>query len=602
MRRPGDIQAMAEMEVQRASNRGAVAKRLGSELKPYRGTLLVVLLFSTIYATAQGVGPKVISKAIDDDIVHGDKRGLLLKILLLLLIYTLSAIAQRMQSFRIGTVGQKVLATMRGRLFSHLQKLPLGFFDKRPIGDLMSRLVSDVDTLNQFFSQGVTQLLGSVVGLTGVLVAMLLMNVRLALACFTLIPVMLFATWAFAARARRAYRKTRETVGDVTAELQEEIVGVRQAQAFNRTEVNIQKFKQRNAANRDANVSASGITSAFSPTIELLSTISIALVIGYGSYLVFQDQLTVGQMGAFLIYVQGFFRPLQMIASVYTLAQSALAGAERIYGIFDEPTEPADTSESLEVKASAGRIQFEKVSFGYDQNRHVLHEVDFDAPAGKTVAIVGKTGAGKTTIASLIPRFYDVNGGTVRLDGEDVRKLRRESLRRQIAIVLQEPFLFTGTIASNIALGKPDATPEEIERAAKAVHAHDFIAALPKGYQSVLGEGGATLSQGQRQLLAFARAVLADPRILILDEATANIDTRTEMLIQQALSSLLKGRTSVVIAHRLSTIRNADQILVMDAGKIIERGTHDELMAKGGKYSELYSRQFADLGRAATAS
>jgi ATP-binding cassette subfamily B protein/subfamily B ATP-binding cassette protein MsbA len=487
-----------------------------------------------------------------------------------------------------------VLASVRTRLFEQLQALPLSYFDKRPIGDLMSRLLSDVDTLNQFFSQGLTQLLGSLLGLVGVLVAMLALNVRLALACFTIIPVMLLTTWFFAARARNAYRKTRQTVGNVTAELQEEIVGVRQAQAFNRTDENIRRFRGRNAANRDANVAAVGITSAFSPAIDVLATLATALVIGYGGHLALQGQLSVGLLAAFLIYTQQFFRPVQLAASVYTLMQSALAGAERIYSILDETREPADAPEALVLERAEGRITFEGVSFAYDTSPPVLHDVSFEIAPGQTVALVGRTGAGKTTVANLIPRFYDATAGVVRLDGEDVKRVTRASLRRQMATVIQEPFLFSGSVAENIGYGRPGASREEIEQAARAVHAHDFIAALPKGYDSVLGESGATLSQGQRQLLAFARAVIAEPRVLILDEATANIDTRTEALIQRALTTLLAGRTSVVIAHRLSTIRNADLILVIDAGRITERGTHEELMARNGLYAELYHRQFRE--------
>jgi len=594
MRRAGDIQSIASLEPEKAQRRGQVARRLLRELRPHRSTLLAALGFVTVMAVTSGVAPMLVRRAIDYDIGSGDGRSLLQTMGMLLVVYVVGSACARAQIRRVGVVGQHVLAGVRERLFGHLLELPLGYFDRRPIGDLMSRLLSDVDTLNQLFSQGLMQLIGSLFGLLGVMVAMLAQDVRLALACFTIIPVMVLTTWFFAARARKAYRKTRETVGDVTANLQEEIVGVRQAQAFNRTELNIQRFRDRNAANRDANVQATGVTSAFSPAIDVLATLSTALVIGYGGLRVLQGQMTVGLLAAFLLYVAGFFRPVQLAATTYTLMQSALAGAERIYAILDEAPEPEDARDAKEIQRAEGRIEFRDVSFSYDPLRPVLLGVSFTVQPGQTVALVGRTGAGKTTVASLVPRLYDATGGAVLLDGVDVRQVTRRSLRRQMSMVLQEPFLFSGTIAENIAYGKPDASREEIERAARAVHAHELIAALPRGYDTPIGESGATLSQGQRQLLAFARAVLTDPRVLILDEATANIDTRTEALIQMALGKLLAGRTSIVIAHRLSTIRTADQILVIDQGKVAEQGTHEQLMARGGLYAELYARQFVE--------
>ena len=588
------IQSIAEVPQEKAADRGATARRLLSELATYRREMLVVLVLVVLGAVSQAGGPWLIGRAIDRYILKGNPTGLLWTMLVLLGVYAVGAFASRGQVYQVGYIGQGVLARFRERIFDRIQHLPLRYFDKRPVGDLMSRVTNDVDTLNQLFSQGLTQLLGSLFSLIGIVIAMLFLDWRLALACFLVIPIMLLTTSFFARRARTAFRLTRETVGDVTAGIQEDIVGVREAQAFDRTEENIVRFRERNAANRNANVQAVAITSAFAPAINVLSTLATALVIGYGGYLVFSGSLTVGILTAFLIYIQQFFRPIQLASQVYTQAQAALAGAERIYNILDEEPEPQDPPEVEQPGRFEGRITFEDVSFAYDPGRPVLRDVSFEAEPGQTIALVGPTGAGKTTIASLIPRFYDVTEGSVKIDGRDVRQFARKDLRAEIGMVLQEPFLFSGTIAENIGYGNLDATREEVEAAARTASAHDFISALPEGYDTVLGEGGGSLSQGQRQLLSFARAVLADPRVLILDEATSNVDTRTEATIQRALAILLEGRTSVVIAHRLSTIRNADQILTVQDGRIAERGTHDELLKKNGLYADLYRRQFRD--------
>ena len=588
------IESIASVPQERAENRGTTARRLISELRPYGGQLALGLFLVVVGALSQAGGPYLIGRAIDRYILRGDVPGLLWTMLILLGVYVAGTLATLGQIRQVGGVGQRVLASLRERIFDRLLRLPLRYFDRRPVGDLMSRVTNDVDTLNQLLSQGFTQLLGSFFSLIGIVVAMLLLDWRLALVCFTIIPVMLLVNVYFARRARRAFRTTRETVGDVTAGLQEEITGVREAQAFNRTEANIARFRERNAANRTANVQAVAITSAFAPAIDVLSTLATAVVIGYGGYLVVTGTLSVGLLAAFLIYVQQFFRPIQLASQVYTQAQAALAGGERIYNILDEDPEPPDPPGMPSLGTIEGRIEFEGVTFGYEPGRPVIHDVSFEIEPGQTVALVGPTGAGKTTIANLVPRFYDATGGSVRVDGRDVREVKRESLREGIATVLQEPFLFSGTVAENIGYGRQDAMREEVEAAARVASAHDFVSELPDGYDTVLGGGGGNLSQGQRQLLSFARAVLANPRILILDEATSNIDTRTEALIQRALGTLLEGRTSVVIAHRLSTIRTADLILVVADGRIAERGTHAELLEKGGLYADLYRRQFRE--------
>jgi ATP-binding cassette subfamily B protein/subfamily B ATP-binding cassette protein MsbA len=592
------IESIARAPQEYAENKGAAARRLLSELGPYRRRLFLIFVLVVLGALAQAGGPWLIGRAIDEDILGGNTRGLFQTMLLLVGVYATGTLAQGGQIRQVGAVGQSLLAALRARIFERLQHLPLGYFNRRPVGDLMSRVTNDVDTLNQLLSQGLTQLLGSLFSLLGIVVAMLVLDIRLALVCFTIIPVMLLVTSFFARRARKAFRNTRETVGSVTANLQEEIVGVREAQAFNRTKANIARFQERNAANRVANVQAVAITSAFAPTIDALSTLATAVVIGYGGYLVYIDSLSIGLLTAFLIYVQQFFRPIQLASQVYTQAQAALAGAERIYNVLDEELELADPPGTPELGQIEGRIEFKDVWFAYEPGYPVLKGVSFTAEPKQTVTLVGATGAGKTTVANLIPRFYDVTSGSVRVDGRDVREVSRGSLRANIATVLQEPFLFSGTIAENIAYARAGdekpATREEIERAASVVQAHEFISKLPEGYDTLLGEGGGSLSQGQRQLLSFARAVLADPHILILDEATSNIDTRTEAVIQEALRRLLAKRMSIVIAHRLSTIRNADQILMIEEGRIAERGTHASLLAAGGLYADLYRRQFRE--------
>ena len=591
------IESLASASGEQASDRSAIARRLVRELAPYKPQLLKAFGLIVLSASAQAGGPWLIGRTIDTQITRGDRSGLLWSMVVLLAIYLVGTAATRAQVFQVGTIGQHVLASLRTRLFDRFQRLPLIFFDRRPIGDLISRVTNDVDTLNQFLSQGITQLLGSFFSLIGIVIAMIFLNWRLALVSFTIIPLMLLTTTAFASRARQAFRTARETTGNVTAELQEEISGVREAQAFNRTDFNIERFRQRNAANRNANVSAVGVTSGFAPAMDVLSTLANALVIGFGGYLAFNNELTVGVLTAFLIYVQQFFRPIQLASQVYTQAQASLASAERIYAILDEPGERGDVPGAIDLPEIQGDVRFDQVTFSYVPGRSVLRQISFDAKAGQTVAVVGPTGAGKTTIVNLIPRFYEPDQGTIRIDGHDISTVTRRSLRTQLAIVLQEPFLFAGSVAENIAFGRDNPSQEEIEAAAKAVDADHFIRQLADGYETPLGERGAGLSEGQRQLLSFARAILADPRILILDEATSRIDTRTEQTIQRALATVLQGRTSIVIAHRLSTVRNADLILVIDDGEIVERGTHAELIEANGLYAELYRRQFRD-GRA----
>jgi ABC-type multidrug transport system fused ATPase/permease subunit len=609
---------MAELPQERAERSSLVLRRLLTYLQPYWKQLLVVLALTIIGAATQALGPYLIGRAIDSSIGQRDRAGLNQTMLLLLGTYLAGFVASRLQFRLMGEIGQHTLSRLRTEIFATIQRLSLRFFDRQPAGDLISRLTNDTDVLNQLFSQGLVQVLGSLFGLIGILIAMLALDWRLALASSVVIPLMLLLTSVFSRLSRRAFRRTRESIGNVSSEIQEEIAGVKVAQAFNRTGVNQQRFELRNAANRDANISATAITSAFTPVVDVLSTLATAIVAGYGGYLALNQLVTVGVVVAFLTYVQQFFRPIQSLSTFYTTAQASLAAAERIFELVDTPSDLADRPGARELPPIEGRVTFDRVSFSYgerpgaDEGRItedeasgsasfvlrpsslVLSDITLDVQAGQTIAVVGPTGAGKTTLVNMIGRFYDVGDGAVLVDGIDVRDVTKSSLRSQMGVVLQDSFLFSGTVADNIRYGRLDATDAQIEAAAQAAHAHDFIMRLPDGYATMLGERGNTLSQGQRQLLGIARALLRDPRILILDEATSSVDSRTEALIQSALQTLLQGRTSFVIAHRLSTIRDADQVLVMQSGQIVERGTHNQLLARNGLYADLYRRQFRD--------
>ncbi len=588
----GPMHRVASGEEEYAKNRGEVVTRLVRYLKPYWLPVLGAMILVLVNAATQAAGPFLIGRAIDQFIGQGDKAGLSYTMIALAVVYLAGMISMRYQIYLMSVAGQKVLADMRVQIFEKVEKLSLQYVEDKDAGDLMSRLVNDIDAINNFLSQGLTQSIGSLFAIVGVVIAMFALNWQLALAAFAVIPIMYITTTFFSNRARQAYRKTRETIGDVSADLQEELSGVKVSQAFNRGDTNIRKFMLRNAANRDANVNANAITSAFAPAMDLLSSIDTAIVAGLGGYMAIQGTITVGIVVAFLQYVQNFFRPIATIAQVWTIAQSAFAAAERVFELIDTEPDIQDISGATQLQTIDGRIVFENVTFGYDPSNPVLSGINLETDPGQTVAVVGPTGAGKSTLVNLIPRFYEVTEGSVSLDGLDVREVTQNSIRSQMGMVLQEPFLFSGTVMNNIRYGRLDATDDEVISASKAANAHDFIERLPEKYDAEVGERGSLLSQGQRQLLSIARAILANPRVLILDEATSSVDTRTEVLIQKALNHLLEGRTSFVIAHRLSTVRNADLILAMDSGKIIERGTHDELIEIDGLYADLYRRQF----------
>ncbi|HIK41528.1 MAG TPA: ABC transporter ATP-binding protein [Thermoleptolyngbya sp. M55_K2018_002] len=558
---------------------------------PYRQEIPIALLLVMLGATTQSIGPLLIGWAIDHLILQGNWPGLARLLVLLVVIYVLGVVAIRGQIWRIGNMMQRVLGQLRQDLFTKVQSLPVSFFDRSEAGDLMSRLLNDVNTVNQAFGLTVPQMLGQTFSLVGIIIAMLSMNLQLGLLSNLVVPVMIFTTGFFSRWARRRFRVARETIGELSAKLEEDISSVREAQAFNRTQLNIQEFDSLNEANRRANVQAVAVTSAFLPSIDFLNTLATAGVMAYGGYLAVTGAMSVGVVTAFLLYVQQFFRPIQILSQFYTQAQSGLAGLDRIFLLLDEPVTLQDAPNATEMPPIRGEVRFESVSFGYTENQRVLQEVSLVAEPGQMVALVGPTGAGKSTIINLILRFYDVTEGAVKIDGIDVRRVTQSSLRRQIGIVLQDNLLFSGTVAENIAFGAPNTSQAEIEAAAQTANVHEFITSLPQGYSTLLGERGAPLSQGQRQLVSIARAVLIDPKILILDEATSSIDTRTEALVQEAIARLLQNRTSFVIAHRLSTVTQADQVLVVQQGQIAERGTHAELIAQKGIYANLYALQ-----------
>jgi ABC-type multidrug transport system fused ATPase/permease subunit len=596
-------------EKESAQDSVAALRRLLTYFSPYTGLLAIVGVLLLVNAAFEVVGPYLVEVAIDQFIVPSGaeqpgwlaslapegtpQTGGLTRVMLILLgTYLLRWFSMGGQAYLMSVMGQKVLFRMRTQILERIHGLSLKFFDEYEAGDLMSRLVNDTEVINQVFTMGIVRLLSISLNLIGIVVTMVSRKWDLALVSFSVVPVMLLTTSFFARRARKAFRKTRETIGDVSSELEENISGVREVQAFARERQNVAEFRQINRANRDANVQAQTLTSAFSPALDVLSTTALAIVLGYGGWSVVVGATTVGMVVGYMAYVQRFYRPIQMLSSLWTTFQSALAGAERIFELLDTEPLVVDAPDAAELPPAEGLIVFEGVDFHYQPDDPVLRDVSLVAEPGQTVALVGPTGAGKTSIVSLLMRFYDVVEGSISVDGRDIREVTQASLRDQMGIVLQDTFLFSGSVMDNIRYGRLDATDDEVIEAAKLANAHGFITRLPEGYNTDIGERGHNLSQGQRQLISIARAILNDPRILILDEATSSVDTRTERLIQKALDELLHGRTSFVIAHRLSTIRNADQVLVIDKGQIVERGTHQTLLEAGGKYHDLYMSQF----------
>ncbi len=524
--------------------------------------------------------------------------GLGRMIILLAVFFAVNAVSIGLANLGMQWSGQHMMRDLRVEVFRKLHQLHLGYYAEHEAGDLMSRVTNDAETIGHALNMAVLNVISGIMLLVWIIYVMLSENIPFALLSMAIMPFMVLATVWFSSQARKAFRKTRKELGNVNAELQEGISSVREAQAFSREDENIEEFRKVNAANRDANIRAVAFTSALSPVLEGLGYVALTIVASVGGLMLlgkldlFGTVVSMGLVIAFIGYVQRFNQPIQQISILWTNIQNAIAAAERIFNLLDEKAEVQDAPDAKEMKVINGEVVFDDVCAEYIKGQPVLQHVSFTARPGQTIAIVGPTGAGKTTIANLIPRFYDICSGRITIDGMDVREVTAASLRSQIGVVLQDTFLFSSTVMENIRFGKPGATDEEVLAAAKLANADTFIERLPEKYQTVLGERGSGLSQGQRQLLSIARAALANPRILILDEATSSVDTRTERLIQKALELLLKGRTSFVIAHRLSTIRSADLLLVVDEGHIVESGKHEELLAKKGYYHRLYMSQF----------
>jgi len=563
--------------------------------RPYkvRTTLSIVSLLA---ATATSLAPPFLSKyAVDDGIRRHDLGKLWWIVGAFLLAGLLNWGMSYVQTYLTGWVGERILADLRNGLFHHLQRLSLGFYERNRAGVIISRLTNDVEAIDQLVTDGVTSLVQNTLTLVGTAILLFVLDWRLALATLTVIPLMSLATAIFRVRSARAYRAVRERLGLVTATLAEDIAGMRVVQAFTRERTNMKNFRTVSERYRDSNMETVVLNGIYFPFVDLLSTVALAVVLGYGGHLYFQGQVTLGTLFAFMLYVQNFFDPVQQLSQLYNTFLSATAALDKIMDVMDETPQVLDRPEAAPLPRVEGHVLFESVRFGYGDGPDVLHKLDLDVPAGTTVALVGHTGAGKSTIAKLLARFYDPRDGRITIDGHDLRDVTQASLRSQLGIVPQEGFLFAGTVTESIAFARPDASPEDVVRAAQAVGAHEFILRLEDGYETQLQERGTRLSLGQRQLVALARALLADPRILILDEATSSVDIGTERKIEQALRLLLAGRTAFIIAHRLSTIRDADLIVVLEHGRVVEQGTHEELLARRSLYTSLYGDWAADV-------
>jgi ABC-type multidrug transport system fused ATPase/permease subunit len=592
----GHLMAQRDVEVEDWSWR-KTRRRLGllwSLTRPYRRRTAFSVL-SLLAATATALAPPYLAKYALDDAIEGQGGARLYVVVAIFVAAGLANWAMYyVETYMTGWVGERILADLRSRLFGHLQRLSLGFFERNRAGVIISRLTNDVEAIDQLVTDGVTNLVQNSLTLIGTAIILFVLDWRLALATCAVIPLMSVATAVFRKRSARAYAQVRERLGLVTATLAEDIAGMRIVQSFVRERPAFDNFTRIARRYREANMQTVVLNGIYFPVVDLLSSVALAVVLAYGGHLYFGGTLTLGTLFAFMLYVQNFFDPVQQLSQLYNTFLSATAALDKIMGVLDEEPQVVDRPGARELSRITGRVSFEGVRFTYGRGDEVLHGIELEVPAGTTVALVGHTGAGKSTIAKLLARFYEPTHGRIAIDGADLNDVTQASLRRQLGIVPQEGFLFAGTVADNIAFGKPDATSEEIVRAAQTVGAHDFILRLEDGYETQLGERGTRLSLGQRQLVAFARALLADPRILILDEATSSVDIGTERRIEEALRVLLADRTAFIIAHRLSTIRDADLIVVLEHGRVVEQGSHEELLAARGLYTSLYGDWASD--------